>query len=196
MERDDSASGSGTAAVLVGGVLIMLGSTLPWAKFAMNMPGAGAAKGTLSGMAAGDGKMALAIGAIAITVAVASVLVKKKGGLGVGLVVVGIAAGGFAAILGVMFAMDVRTHALDYAIAQAGQKPAEYPGPARSILDQATAVTHGWGLYLVILGGVVVVIGGILAAVGLRASLLADASLNADEDENVSVGAETSTDAG
>jgi len=208
VERDDSASGSGTAAILVGGVLVMLGSTLTWARLAMNMPGSGARAETLSGMSGGDGKMTLALGAIAVAVAVASLLLKGKGGLGVGLAVVSIAAGGFAAILGVMFAMDARTHALDYAIAQAGQKPSEYPGPARTILDQATAVTHGWGLYLVILGGVIVAIGGILAALDLRARLLVDAPVDAEEgsdaspvgpDEDVDdppAGAETAADAG
>lgn len=212
MEPNDSASTSGTAAILAGGVLIMLGSTLTWARLAMNMPGSGAKSETLSGMNGGDGKMTLALGAIAIAVAIASMLLKGKGGLGVGLAVVSIAAGGFAAILGVMFAIDARTHALDYAIAQAGQKPAEYPGPARTILDQATAVTHGWGLYLVILGGVVVAIGGILAAVDLRARLLADAPADApvdaeegsdaspvgsdDDVDEPPAGAETTADAG
>jgi hypothetical protein len=198
LERDGSAKrSSGTAAVLAGGALVVLGSILTWAKLAMNMPGSGARVETLSGLDDGTGKVTLALGAIAVAVAVASLLVNRKGGLGIGLAVVSIAAGGFAAILGVMFAIDVRTHALDYAITQAGQKPAEYPGPARTILDQATAVTHGWGLYLVILGGVVAVIGGILTAIDVRASLLADASLGADEEIDHSMaGAETPTGSG
>lgn len=198
MERNGSAPG--TAAIVIGGVLVVLGSILTWAKLAMNMPGPGAKAEALSGMGGGDGKITLALGALAIAVAVGSLLVKAKGGLGVGLAVVSLAAGALAAIVGVMFAMDVHTHALDYAISRAGQNPAEYPGPARTILDQATAVTRGWGLYLVILGGVVVVIGGILAAADLRARLLAAAPEDGEEagepHEASPVDAEATTDAG
>lgn len=176
MVPDGSPRSRGTTAVLVGGAMIMLGSTLTWAKLAMNMPGAGSKEAVLSGMSAGDGKITLALGAIAIAVAIASVIVGRKGGLGTGLAVVSIAAGGFASILGVTFAMDIRTQALDYAIAQAGQRPADYAAPARQILDQATSVSSGWGLYLVILGGIVTVTGGILAAITLRQGMASAAT--------------------
>lgn len=171
MDPDGSTKNIGTTAALAGGALILLGSTLDWAKLAMNMPGSGSRRESLSGMSAGDGKITLALGAIVIAVAVASVIVKQKGGLGTALAVVSIAAGGFASILGVMFAIDIRTQALDYAIGQAGLKPADYTAPARQILEQATTVSSGWGLYLVILGGIVAAIGGILATLTLRRGL-------------------------
>ena len=187
MEPDGSTN-RGTAAASVGGALVVLGSMLTWAKLAMNMPGSGSKTEVLSGMDAGDGKITLALGAIAIAVAVASVVVKRNGGIGTALAVLTIAAGGFASMLGVMFAMDIRTQALDYAITQAGLKPAEYAAPARQILEQATSVSNGWGLYLVILGGVVAAIGGILAAITLRQQLTSASSPDQPEDvEDVEV---------
>ena len=183
MEPDSSIRINGTVVALVGGALVMLGSTLTWAKLAMNMPGSGSEKEVLSGMNAGDGKITLALGAIVVAVAIAgaSRLVTRAGGVGTALAVLGIAAGGFASILGVMFAVDLRTHALDHAITEAGLKLTGFAQPARDLLDQATAVSSGWGLYLVILGGLVAAAGGVLAAITLRRRL---AGLRMDQPED------------
>lgn len=177
---------SGALIGLIGGVLVITGSLLVWVKVAVNMPGVGSKSYSLSGMDAANGKTTLALGCLAAAVGLAAMLVKGKARLGAGLAIVELAAGGFAAVLGVMFALDLTTNAVDAVIQQSGLDPDKFSEAARKVLNDALAASAGWGLYLVILGGAVAFIGGVLAAVSMRRSMF-EPSSSGDSQAQVSL---------
>ncbi|MCJ7832126.1 MAG: Trp biosynthesis-associated membrane protein [Actinobacteria bacterium] len=164
---------SGVVAILVGGALVAVGSLLTWSKVAVAMPGVGKESYTFTGMDLNSGTVTLALGALLVAVSLASLILKRSAGLEMGLALVGLAAGGFAATWGVLFFTDINGRSAD-AVAQATFPDAsgavELSSAAREILMNASDVVSGWGLYLAILGGIIAFIGGLLAIIDVRAS--------------------------
>jgi hypothetical protein len=168
MSQDDPKTDLAEGGIaLAGGVLVVVGSVLNWAKVAVDMAGVGSTKASFSGMDLRDGKATLAIGALVIAAALAGMLV-KRGPVRIGPVIVEIAGGGTAAALGVMTASGINASALDALVKASGQAAGPAAVAAREILAESAAVNAGWGLYLVILGGVVALMGGVVAAIALR----------------------------
>lgn len=163
---------SGALAVLVGGVLAVVGSLLTWSKVAIAMPGVGEESYSYTGMELDAGKVTLALGALLVAVALVSSFLDRSGRLGTGLALVGLAAGGFAATWGVMFFIDVKERSVDAvgqaAVASQGLGAEVFNDVAKKILMDASAVQAGWGLYLAILGGVAAFLGGLLTLFDLH----------------------------
>jgi hypothetical protein len=164
---------SGTVAVLIGGALTAVGSLLIWSKVAVAMAGVGEESYTFTGMDLDTGKVTLALGVLLVAVSLASLILKRQAGLEMGLALVGLAAGGFAATWGVLFFTDIEGRSAD-AVAQA-----TFPGAsgavalsdaAKEILMNASDVASGWGLYLAILGGIIAFVGGLMAVADIRAA--------------------------
>ena len=175
---------SGTTAVLIGGVLTAVGSLLTWSKVAVAMPGVGEESYTFTGMDMGTGEVTLALGVLLVAVSLATLLLKRQAALEMGLALIGLAAGGFAATWGVLFFTDIEGRSAD-AVAQA-----TFPGAsgavtlssaAKEILMNASDVASGWGLYLAILGGIIAFVGGLLAIVDIRAAQRESDRADADE---------------
>jgi hypothetical protein len=180
-EEPTKAARSGTVLALVGGAMLAVGSLLTWANTATAMPGAGEESHAISGMDASTGTITLAAGLLVLAVALVSLFWRRGGGLGLGAAVIELAAGGFGSVLGILYFTDLETNALNTVISESGLDPKNFGEAGMKILADASAVTAGWGLYLVILGGMVAFIGGVLTAIDLRATMMAKAALLDDD---------------
>jgi hypothetical protein len=158
-------AGAQTAGIvaIVGGALLAVASFLPWAE----VSGQGASV-TANGIDGSDGYLTLGAGIVAVLVGVVTLMRGARRILAVLAILAGIVGGG----LGLYDALTARDSVLDAAAQELAPAFGVSPDRVRTALDQAVdagqiGVSVRFGLYLVIAGGIVVVVGGIL---GLRDS--------------------------
>ena len=158
-------AGARTAGIvaIVGGALLAVASFLPWAE----VSGQGASV-TANGIDGSDGYITLGAGIFAVLVGVVMLMRGARRILAVLAILAGIVGGG----LGLYDAVTAKDSVLDAAAEELAPSFGVSQDRVRSALDQAVdagqiGVSVSFGLYLVIVGGIVVVVGGIL---GLRDS--------------------------
>lgn len=168
MQRNH-ADTTGRLASLAGGILMAVGSLLTWGKVAVGMPGVGTQETSFKGLDTGDGKILLALAILILAVTLAAFVI--RGVLGVGPVLVSLAGGAFALVLGIINTQNVTPTAVSYLVKQAGFGPQEFNPAARDVLEAATNATVGIGLYLAVVGGVVALLGGLLDVGRIRGAI-------------------------
>jgi hypothetical protein len=152
----------GAILAIVGGALLAIGSFLAWAEVS-----GGGTSVTAKGVDGSDGYITLAAGAVALLVGIAMTRQAKRM-LAVLVILAGIVGGG----IGLYDAMTAKDSVLDAAAEELAPTFGASAEEVRAALDQAIdagqlSVSISIGLYVVIAGGVVALIGGIL---GLRGS--------------------------
>jgi hypothetical protein len=152
----------GAILAMVGGVLLAVGSFLAWAEVS-----GGGTSVTAKGIDGSDGYITLAAGAVALLVGIAMTRQARRM-LAVLVILAGIVGGG----IGLYDALTAKDSVLDAAAEELAPTFGASAEEVRVALDQAIdagqlSVSISIGLYVVIAGGVVALIGGI---VGLRGS--------------------------
>lgn len=157
--------GAPTAGIvsIVGGVLLAVGSFLPWAE----VSGSGASV-TAKGLDGSDGYITLAAGLVAV-VAGLVMLRPTRRAVTVVAVLAGLVGGGLA----LYDALTAKDSVLDAAAEELAPTLGVSADQVRSALDQAVdsgqlGVSVGIGPYIAIIGGLVVSVGGVL---GMRESV-------------------------
>jgi hypothetical protein len=162
MSQAQRAAGrTGGIVAIVGGALLALGSFLPWAK----VSGQGASV-TANGIDGSDGYLTLAAGVAALLIGILLLMRGTRRILAVLVILAGIVGGG----LGLYDAVTAKDSVLDAAAEDLAPSFGVSPDRVRAALEQAVdagqiGVSVSFGLYLVIAGGVVALVGGVL---GLR----------------------------
>lgn len=156
--------GASTAGIvaIVGGGLLAVGSFLPWAE----VSGSGASV-TAKGLDGSDGYITLAAGLIAVVTGLLMLRATRRV-----VVVVAVLAGLVGGGLALYDALTAKDSVLDAAAEELAPSFGVSPDQVRAALDQAVdsgqlGVSISIGLYVVIAGGLVTVVGGLL---GLRDS--------------------------
>lgn len=164
MEHTETASRAPLAGILaiVGGALLAIGSFLAWAEVS-----GGGTSVTAKGVDGSDGYITLAAGIIAIVLGIVLSRGTKRV-LAVLVILAGIVGGG----IGLYDALTAKDSVLDAAAEELAPSFGTTAEQVRTVLDQAIdagqlSVSISIGLYVVIAGGVVALVGGIL---GLRGS--------------------------
>jgi len=164
MDHTESSTRAPVGAILamVGGVLLAVGSFLAWAEVS-----GGGTSVTAKGVDGSDGYITLAAGAVALLVGIAMTRQARRM-LAVLVILAGIVGGG----IGLYDALTAKDSVLDAAAEELAPTFGASAEEVRAALDQAIdagqlSVSISIGLYVVIAGGVVALIGGIL---GLRGS--------------------------
>src|SRR5262245_30813228 len=144
---------------IVGGALLAIASFLAWAE----VSGAGASV-TANGVDGSDGYLTLGAGVVALLVGVAIVMRGAKRIPAVLLILAGIVGGG----LGLYDAVTAKDSVLDAAAEELAPALGASTERVRAALDQAVGsgrieVSVSFGLYLVVAGGLVALVGGVLA---------------------------------
>lgn len=152
----------GAILAIVGGALLAIGSFLAWAE----VSGEGTTV-TAKGVDGSDGYITLAAGAVALLVGIAMTR-RTKRMLAVLVILAGIVGGG----IGLYDALTAKDSVLDAAAEELAPTFGVSAEEVRAVLDQAIdagqlSVSISIGLYVVIAGGLVALVGGIL---GLRGS--------------------------
>ena len=152
----------GAILAIVGGALLAVGSFLAWAEVS-----GGGTSVTAKGVDGSDGYITLAAGAVALLVGIAMTRQARRM-LAVLVILAGIVGGG----IGLYDALTAKDSVLDAAAEELAPTFGASAEQVRLALDQAIdagqlSVSISIGLYVVIAGGVVALIGGI---VGLRGS--------------------------
>lgn len=154
--------GAPTAAIvaIVGGALLAVGSFLPWAE----VSGSGASV-TAKGLDGSDGYITLAAGLVAVVVGLV-MLRGTKQAVAVLVILAGLVGGGLA----VYDAVTAKDSVLDAAAEDLAPSFGVSADQVRAALDQAIdagqlGVSISIGLYVVMAGGLVAIVGGVL---GLR----------------------------
>ena len=160
----------GAILAMVGGVLLAVGSFLAWAEVS-----GGGTSVTAKGVDGSDGYITLAAGAVALLVGIAMTRQARRM-LAVLVILAGIVGGG----IGLYDALTAKDSVLDAAAEELAPTFGASAEEVRAALDQAIdagqlSVSISIGLYVVIAGGVVALIGGI---VGLRGSAAEAAATN------------------
>jgi Tryptophan-associated transmembrane protein (Trp_oprn_chp) len=143
---------------LVGGALLVIGSFLDWAE----VSGTGTTV-TASGTEGMDGWITLVAGAIALVVGLAMMRGVGKRAVGVLAIVAGLVGGG----VGVLDALTAKDSVLDSAAEELAREFGGSVEEMRALLDAAIdagdlGVTVAIGLYLVIAGGALAIVGGVI----------------------------------
>jgi hypothetical protein len=178
-DREGSGPSLGAILAIVGGALAAIGSFLTWIKVTIDFtelgqfisqqtgqplpPGVLPANQTQSfaGTSGSDGKITLIAGVVAIVAGVVLIAAKSRSARRAA-AVLGAIGGLVALALGVYDATRVDTEkdkALDQAQAQFAQLP-----ELRSVIDRAVDAKLGIGIYVVIAGGALALIGGGIGA--------------------------------
>jgi hypothetical protein len=154
--------GAPTAAIvaIVGGALLAVGSFLPWAE----VSGSGASV-TAKGLDGSDGYITLAAGLVAIVVGLVMLRATRRA-VAVLAILAGLVGGGLA----VYDAVTAKDSVLDAAAEDLAPSFGVSADQVRAALDQAIdagqlGVSVSIGLYVVMAGGLVAIVGGVL---GLR----------------------------
>ena len=164
MNDTDSATRRPTAGILaiVGGALMAVGSFLAWAEVS-----GGGTSVTAKGVDGSDGYITLVAGLVAILLGIVMSRGAKRA-VAVLVILAGIVGGG----IGLYDALTAKDSVLDAAAEELAPSFGASAEEVRAVLDQAIdagqlSVSISIGLYVVIAGGVVALVGGIL---GLRGS--------------------------
>ena len=160
----------GAILAIVGGALLAVGSFLAWAEVS-----GGGTSVTAKGVDGSDGYITLAAGAVALLVGIAMTRQARRM-LAVLVILAGIVGGG----IGLYDALTAKDSVLDAAAEELAPTFGASAERVRVALDQAIdagqlSVSISIGLYVVIAGGVVALIGGILGLRGLAAEPAATA---------------------
>jgi hypothetical protein len=179
MESTDGSSRTPVAGILaiVGGALVALGSLLAWAEVS-----GGGRSVTARGVDGSDGYITLAAGIVALLVGIAMTRQAKRM-LAVLAILAGLVGGGVA----LYDALTADDGVLDAAAEELAPSLGASAEQVRVALDEAIdagqlSVTISLGLYVVIAGGVVALLGGIF---GLRGSAEADGGSSSGPPEAV-----------
>jgi hypothetical protein len=155
----------------IGGALLAVGSFLAWAEVS-----GGGTSVTAKGVDGSDGYITLAAGAVALLVGIAMMTRQARRMLAVLVVLAGIVGGG----IGLYDALTAKDSVLDAAAEELATSFGASAEQVRVALDQAIDagqlnVSISIGLYVVIAGGVVALIGGIFGLPGSAAEPAATA---------------------
>jgi hypothetical protein len=162
MQSESRATPIGPVLAIVGGALLVVGSFLDWAK----VEGGGGISSSASGMDGSDGWITLASGAVAIVVGLVAFRAGRRA-LAVLAVVAGLVGGG----LGLYDALTAEDSVLDAAAEEIAPQFGASVEEVRTLLDQAIdageiSISLSIGLYLVIAGGAIAIVGGLLQMAG------------------------------
>lgn len=149
----------GTVLMVAGGLLAAIGSFLAWAKLE-----AGSDSATASGVDGSDGYITLVAGVVIAACGLAS-FVRARRALAILAIVGGIAAGGVG-LYDAITAEDSAVDALSTELAASfGVSGSEAKALLREAIDQGlVGISLQFGIFLVIAGGALGVIGGVLGA--------------------------------
>jgi hypothetical protein len=155
---------AGAALMVLGGLLMAIGALLPFAKVeAGELP---IPAQTVGGLDTPDGKLSLGVG-IGLVILGGLIWVAKSRAPRMVAAVLAIAAAGFMLYAAVVDITGIEAESLD-AIAEAGaaQTPGVSVEQVRAALDQFNvSISTGIGLYIVLGGAAIAVIGGILSLI-------------------------------
>ena len=151
MQNGHKFGASAAVVALVGAILGILGSFLPWAKFSWNIPMLGSGSESLNGMDTSDAKITLGVAIVALIVAIVLLALKSSGAKALGAItaVLGVIVGA----VGIIDALDIQN--------KAGQL--KQAAMAEGVGEGAIKISSSFGLWLVVVGGIVLLIGGIMA---------------------------------
>jgi hypothetical protein len=150
----------GAIIVIIGGALLAVGSFLTW----LTLTGQGLDE-SASGIDGSDGWITLGAGAVAVVVGIVATRAGRKSLAGLA-IVAGIVGGG----MGVYDAMTVRDQIADDVAEQTGATPDQARAAIDELIDGGLMeLSMGIGLYLVIGGGALALVGGVvMLATGAR----------------------------
>lgn len=147
----------GPVLAIVGGALLAIGSFLSWA----TVSGAGT-EVSAKGVDGTDGYVTLVAGVVALAVGLAAMKAGRRA-----LAVIAIVAGIVGAGLGIYDATTAKDSVLDAAAEEVATQVGATPDEVRDLLDQAIdagqlGISISFGLYIVIGGGALAIVGGVL----------------------------------
>jgi hypothetical protein len=159
----------GAVLAIVGGVLLAIGSFLPWAALS------GVIEGSASGTDGTDGKVTLIAGIVALGCGVLAMRAGRRL-----LAILAILAGLLGAGIGLYDALtaedSIRDDFTNQLVEQTGLSPAEGKAAVDAAIDSGElSISISVGLYVVIGGGLLALVGGILLLGGKGASSAAPA---------------------
>lgn len=173
MEHTEGSTRAPVGAILaiIGGALLAVGSFLAWAEVS-----GGGTSVSAKGVDGSDGYITLAAGAVALLVGIAMMTRQARRMLAVLVILAGIVGGG----IGLYDALTAKDSVLDAAAEELAPTFGASAEQVRVALDQAIdagqlSVSISIGLYVVIAGGVVALIGGIFSLRGSAAEPAATA---------------------
>jgi hypothetical protein len=150
----------GAIVAIAGGVLLAIGSFLPWAEVS-----GGGVSVSAKGTDGSDGWITLAAGVVAIAAGIAATRGARRA-LAVLMILAGVVGGG----VGVYDAISAEDSAKDAVAEEAAAQGDLSAGEARALLDELIAagqldleVSISFGLYVVIGGGVLALVGGVMS---------------------------------
>jgi hypothetical protein len=150
----------GAIVAIAGGVLLAIGSFLPWAEVS-----GGGVSVSAKGTDGSDGWITLAAGVVAIAAGIAAIRGARRA-LAVLMILAGVVGGG----VGVYDAISAEDSAKDAVAEEAAAQGDLSAGEARGLLDELIAagqldleVSISFGLYVVIGGGVLGLVGGVMS---------------------------------
>jgi len=155
----------GPILAIVGGALLAIGSFLTWA----TVSGAGT-EVSAKGVDGSDGYYTLVAGLVALACGLVSMKAGRRA-----LAVVAIVAGLLGAGVGLYDALTAKDRVLDSAAEQAATQLGATPEEVRTFLDEAIdagqlSISITIGLYVVIGGGVIAIVGGVMQMGGKGAT--------------------------
>jgi hypothetical protein len=163
MQQSEQARGApiGPILAIVGGALLAIGSFLPWAEVSGN-----GVSSSASGIDGSDGFVTVVAGAVAIVTGIVAMRAGRRL-LAILAVVAGLVGGG----LGVYDALTAEDSVLDTAAEEIAPQFGVTPEQVRTLLDEAIAggelsVSISIGLYVVIAGGALALVGGAIQMMG------------------------------
>ncbi len=164
MEGQKSSGGTAMILTVVGGVLAVVGSFLAWAKVSASLTqfGGGTVSQTVKGWSAGDGKITGIAAAVVIIVGLAMMAAKSSGSKR-GLAIVGLLGSLTAAGVAIYDAVTIKTTSIDDFLRAAGA--ASVDPTVRALLEKIVHVSLGIGIYLVIAGGLIALVGSLMGLV-------------------------------
>jgi hypothetical protein len=151
---------------IVGGVLLAIGSFLAWAEV-----GGGGTSVTAKGVDGSDGYITLATGVIVL---IAGLMIFRGAGKRV-LAIIALVAALIGGAVGLYDALTAKDRVLDDAAEELAGQYGGTTAEVRALLDQAIdagelSISISFGLYMVILGGALGIVGGVLAMRGAAAA--------------------------
>lgn len=157
MEGEAKSGGQAAIIALVGGVVMAVGSLLAWAKVSINLVGLNQSE-TVKGIDGSDGKITIVLGVVIVVLAALALgkLAKKA----TGWIITGCAV--IATGLGAWDWTDIKSKGDD--IVHQAAAAAGGNADVIKMLEDGIKVSTGIGLYLVVLGGIMAIVGGIMLA--------------------------------
>lgn len=157
MEGEGKSTSTAAIIAVIGGVLVAAGSLLAWAKVSINLAGLNESE-TVKGIDGSDGKLTVALGVVIVVLA--ALALGKRATKTASRVITGCAV--IATGIGAWDWTDIKSKGDD--IVHQAATAAGGNAEVIKMLEDGIKVSTSIGLYLVVLGGIIAIIGGVMLA--------------------------------